>query len=134
MTMTLAADYPLLEVFLTILWFFLFVVWLMLLFHVIAYIFRSHDMGGWAKAAWLILIFVLPILGILIYLIARGDKMSQHAVEDAQAQEAAFRSYVQETAGSSGGTSDQLAQLASLRESGVITDAEFEQGKAKILA
>jgi len=132
--MTLAADYPLLEVFLTILWFFLFVVWLMLLFHVIADIFRSHDMGGWAKAAWLILIFVLPILGILIYLIARGDKMSQHAVEDAQAQEAAFRSYVQETAGSSGGTSDQLAQLASLRESGVITDAEFEQGKAKILA
>jgi len=132
--MTLAADYPLLEVFLTILWFFLFVVWLMLLFHVIADIFRSHDMGGWAKAAWLILIFVLPILGILIYLIARGDKMSQHAVEDAQAQEAAFRSYVQETAGSSGGTSDQLALLASLRESGVITDAEFEQGKAKILA
>jgi hypothetical protein len=133
--MTLAADYPLLEVFLTTLYFFLFIVWIMLLFYVIADIFRSHEMSGWGKAAWLLLIFVLPMLGVLIYLIARGNKMAEHRIEDAKAQDAAFRAYVKQAAGSSsGGPGDQLAQLASLRDSGIISDAEFEQGKAKILA
>jgi hypothetical protein len=137
--MTLAADYPLLEVFLTTLYFFLFIVWIMLLFYVIADIFRSHEMSGWGKAGWLLLIFVLPMLGVLIYLIARGNKMAEHRIEDAQAQDAAFRAYVKQAAGSSaggagGGPGDQLAQLASLRDSGIISEAEFEQGKAKILA
>ncbi|HEY2814397.1 MAG TPA: SHOCT domain-containing protein [Acidimicrobiales bacterium] len=131
--MTLGYDFPLLQVFFSILWFFLFVVWIMLLFHVIVDVFRSHDLSGLAKGLWLLLIFVLPLFGTLIYLIARGGSMTDRDISNAQAQEDRFRSYVQETAGSSG-TADQVAQLAALRDSGIITDAEFEQGKAKVLA
>jgi hypothetical protein len=130
---TLAVDYPLLSLFWTMLWFFLFVVWIMAVFSVLADIFRSHDMGGWAKAFWVLLVIVFPLLGVLIYLIARGDKMTQHAVRDAEAQDAAFRAYVQDAAGGNS-PADQVAQLAKLREQGVITEEQFEQGKAKILA
>jgi hypothetical protein len=131
--MTLAYDYPLLNVFFSMLWFFLFIVWLMILFHVISDIFRSRDMGGFAKAIWILFVIVAPFLGVLVYVLARGDNMTEHAVQDAQARDAAFRGYVQEAAGSSG-PADQIAQLAALRDSGHITDAEFEAGKAKILA
>ena len=131
---TLAADYPLLDIFWTMLWFFLFIIWIMAVFSVLADIFRSHDMGGAAKALWVFVIIVLPILGVLIYLIARGDKMATHAVQDAQASDAAFRSYVKDAAGTGGGPADQVAQLAQLRDQGVITDEQFQQGKAKILA
>jgi hypothetical protein len=131
--MTFAYDYPLMGAFMTMLWFFLFVVWIMILFRVFADIFRSHDMGGFAKALWIIFVIFLPFLGILVYVIARGKHMTQHAIEDQQAQEAAFQSYVKDAAGTSG-PADQLAQLAALRDSGQITPAEFEAGKAKILA
>ncbi len=130
---TVAADYPLLDLFWTMLWFFLFLVWIMALFSVLADIFRSHDMGGGAKALWVFVVLVLPLLGVLIYLIARGDKMTRRAARDAQTQEAAFRSYVKDAAGAPG-PADQLAQLAQLRDQGVITDEQFQQGKAKILA
>ena len=130
----LAYDYPLLGLFWTMLWFFLLVVWIMALFAVFADIFRSHDMGGFAKALWVLFVIILPFLGILVYLIARGDKMTQHAVKNAEEQDAAMRAYIQDAAGSGGSTADQITQLAALRDQGVITEEQFEQGKAKILA
>jgi len=132
---TLAVDYPLLSLFWTMLWFFLFVVWIMAVFSVLADIFRSHDMGGWAKAIWVLFVIIAPLLGVLIYLIARGDKMTHHAVQDAQAQDAAMRAYIKDAAATTTASpADQLSQLAQLRDQGVITDEQFEQGKAKILA
>jgi hypothetical protein len=130
--MSFAYDYPVLGVFMSMLWFFLFVVWIMILFRVFADIFRSHDMGGFTKALWIIFVIIVPFLGVLVYVIARGDNMTKHAVEDAQARDAAFQSYVQEAAGTSG-PADELTKLAALRDAGQITPAEFEAGKAKIL-
>ena len=131
--MLLAYDYPLLSVFWSMMIFFLWIVWLMALFHVIVDIFRSKDMGGFAKAMWLLFVIVVPFLGVLVYLIARGDNMAEHAMADAQAQDAAFQSYVKEAAGTTS-PADQLTQLAALKSSGHITDAEYETAKAKILA
>jgi hypothetical protein len=96
-------------------------------------LFRSHDLSGWAKALWFIFILFLPVIGVLVYLIARGGKIHEHAARDAQVQEQQFRSYVQEAAGSQS-PADQLAKLADLRDRGVITAAEFDREKAKILA
>jgi hypothetical protein len=129
----LAYDYPLLGVFWTMLWIFLWVAWIFLLIRVFADIFRSHDMGGWAKALWSLLIIFLPFLGVLIYLIARGNSMAQRDMQLAQQQEQAFRSYVQETAAGSASTADELSKLADLRSKGVLSDAEFEAQKAKLL-
>jgi hypothetical protein len=131
----IAASYPLLDAFLTMLWIFLFIIWIWLLIMVFSDIFRSRDLSGWGKALWVIGIIVLPWLGVLIYLIARGGKMHDRQIQYAQAQEQAFRQYVQETAtSSSSSTADQLAKLADLRDKGVITPAEFETEKAKALA
>jgi Short C-terminal domain/Phospholipase_D-nuclease N-terminal len=131
----LGYDYPLLGVFWTMLWWFLWIAWIVLLFRVIADIFRSRDLGGWAKALWTIFVVVLPFLGVFVYLVARGHSMTDRDIEQARTQEAAFRSYVQDAAASSGGgTADELAKLADLKSQGVITDAEFEQQKAKLLA
>jgi ABC-type multidrug transport system fused ATPase/permease subunit len=126
-------SYPLLAVFWTILEIFLFVIWIWILIAVFADIFRSHDLGGWAKALWFLFVLFIPLLGVLVYLIARGGSMHERAVQQAQRQDEAFRSYVQETA-SSAGSADQLAKLADLRDRGVITAEEFEREKAKILA
>ena len=132
--MILAYDYPLLGVFWSMLIFFLWLAWLMALFHVFGDIFRSHDMGGFAKAAWSIFVLFLPFLGVAVYLIARGDDMARHAIEDAEAQDAAMKSYVRQAAGTGGGAADQLTQLATLRDAGEITVAEYEVAKAKVLA
>ena len=92
-------------------------------------------MGGFAKALWAIFVIVIPWLGVLVYLIARGDAMSERDYEQARAQDAAFRSYVQEAAGSSGGgTADELTKLAELKAQGVLSETEFAQQKAKLLA
>ncbi len=129
----LAYSYPLLGVFWTMLEIFLFVIWIWLLIAVFADIFRSHDMGGLAKALWVIFVIVIPLLGVLVYLIARGGSMQERAVQQAQRQDEAFRSYVQQTAGSTT-AADELAKLADLKASGAITEDEFQAGKAKILA
>jgi Short C-terminal domain/Phospholipase_D-nuclease N-terminal len=129
----LAYDYPLLGVFWTMLWFFLFFIWIWILITIFADIFRSHDMGGWAKAGWTIFVIVLPFLGVLIYLIARGKSMQERATQRAAQQEQEFRGYVQEAAAGSS-SADQLSKLADLKEQGVLTDAEFEAEKAKILS
>jgi hypothetical protein len=125
------SDYPLLSAFWTIFVFFLFVFWLFILFRIIMDIFRSHDLGGWSKALWFVFIVFLPFLGVLVYLIARGGKMHERDVQMAQAQDEAFKSYVQQAAG--GGTADELAKLADLKAKGVISDAEFDAAKAKLL-
>ena len=130
----LAYDYPLMGLFWSMLWFFLWFAWLMLLFRVFADIFRSHDMGGWAKGLWSIFVILVPFLGVLVYVIARGHSMTDRDIEQAQKSDAAFRSYVQDAAGSGGGTADELAKLADLKAKGVITDDEFAQQKAKLLS
>ena len=131
----LGYSYPLLDLFWTMLWFFLFFVWIWLLIVVFADIFRSHDMGGFAKALWVIFVIILPFLGVFIYLIARGGKMQEHAVQQAKDQDQAMRAYIQDVnASSGGGTADQLAKLNDLKNQGVLTDAEFEAEKAKLLA
>jgi hypothetical protein len=130
----LAAQWGTGQVFFSMLWFFLFFIWIWLLITVFADIFRSHDMGGFAKFLWVIFVIVVPYLGVFVYLIARGHKMSEHAMEAAQAQDAAARAYIQQAAGTSGSAADELARLADLKAQGVITDAEFQQMKAKVVA
>lgn len=127
-------DYPILGLFWTMFMLFLWIAWIVLLFRVFADIFRADDMGGWAKGLWSIFVLVVPFLGVLIYLIANGDDMARRNARDAQESEAAFRSYVQETAGTTGGAASELSALADLRSKGVLTDDEFEQQKAKLLA
>ncbi len=126
-------SYPLLGVFWTIIEIFLWVVWFWILITVFIDIFRSHDLNGWGKALWFLFVLFIPLIGVLVYLIARGGKMHERAVQQAQQQQEQFRSYVQETAGSAN-TADQLAKLADLRDRGVITPEEFEREKAKVLA
>jgi hypothetical protein len=130
----LAYDYPLMGFFWSMLYFFLFFIWIMLLFRVFADIFRSHDMGGFAKALWILFVIAAPFLGVFIYLIANGKEMAARDMAQAQAQQDAFTSYVRETAASGGGTADELAKLADLKDRGVITQAEFDAQKAKALA
>jgi type VI protein secretion system component VasK len=127
-----AYTYPLLDLFWSMLWFFLFILWIWLLVVIFTDIFRSHDIGGWAKALWVIFIIVLPFLGVFVYLIARGGKMQERAGREAVQQQEAFDKYVRETA-HSGGSADELVKLAGLRDRGVITDAEFQTQKAKLL-
>ena len=128
-----AYDYPLLSIFWTMLWIYLLFAWFMVLFRVIADIFRNHEMRGFSKAIWLIVVVVLPLLGVLIYVLAHGDEMAQRRIAEAQAQDAAMRSYVQDAAGTAS-NADQIAQLAALHDQGKLDDAEFAAGKAKILA
>ena len=132
----LAYDYPLMGVFWSMLWFFLWIIWIMLLFRVIGDIFRSHDLGGFAKVLWLLLVIVVPFFGVFVYMIARGRTMAQHDMDAAQARDDQMKAYVQQVtaSGGSAGSADELAKLAELNQSGVLTDAEFAQQKAKILA
>ena len=124
--------YPLLDAFLTMLWFFVWILWIFLVVRVIFDIFASRDLSGWGKAGWAILVIVLPFIGVFVYLIARGGKMQDREAREAQAQEQDFRAYVRDAAGS--GSADELSKLADLRDRGVISEAEFQQGKTKILA
>jgi len=130
----LAYDYPLLGIFWTMLWFFLWFAWIVILVRVFADIFRSHDIGGFAKALWAIFVILVPFLGVFVYLIARGHHMADRDIADAQQREQQFQSYVRDAAGSgSPSTADELSKLADLKAKGVITDAEFQQQKAKLL-
>ncbi len=131
----LASSYPVLDAFLTMLYFFLFIIWIWLLIMVFMDIFRSHDIGGLAKALWVIFVIIVPYLGVFVYLIARGSKMHERAASDAAQQQKAFDQYVRQAAGTPGADSaSQLSKLADLKSQGVLTDAEFEAQKSKILA
>lgn len=131
--MTLAYNYPILDLVWTMFMFFVFVLWIWLLIAVFMDIFRSHDLSGGLKAVWVFFIIILPFLGVLVYLIARGGKMHERQAQQVAEQQKAFDSYIKQTAGS-GSTADDLAKLADLKSQGVITDAEFEAQKAKILS
>jgi len=122
------------QVFWSMLWFFMFFIWIWLLVMVFSDIFRSHDLGGFAKTLWVLFVIIVPYLGVFVYLIARGHKMHEHAVEAAEAQNAAARAYIQQAAGTSGSSAEELSRLADLKEKGVISDDEFQKLKAKALA
>src|SRR3954462_1656633 len=130
----LLAEFGTGQVLWSFIWFFLFFIWIYLLITVFADIFRSHDMGGLAKTLWVLFVIVVPFLGVFVYFIARGHKMSEHAVADAQAQDAATRQYIQQVTGSGTSSADELAKLHELNVKGAISDAEYEQAKAKVLA
>ena len=133
MPLAASTSYPVLDAFWTIFEIFAFVVWFWLLFVVLTDVFRSRDLSGWAKAAWTVFVLFLPLIGVLVYLIARGPSMHERAAQQASQQDEAFRSYVQEAAGSPPSSADQLAKLADLRQQGVISADEFEQEKTKVL-
>ena len=126
-------NYPILDFFWTIFEIFLWVIWIWILIWIFIDIFRSQDLSGWGKALWFLFVLFIPLIGVLVYLIVRGGSMHERAVQQAQQQDQEFRAYVQDAAGS-GSSADQLAKLADLRDRGVITPAEFESQKAKILA
>ena len=135
MTNIASSSYPLLNVFWSMLYFFLWIIWIWILIMVFIDIFRSHDLSGWGKALWFLFVLFVPLIGVLVYLIARGGKMQQHTTRDAQQQDQQFRQYVQEAAASSpANTADQLSKLAELRDRGVISAEEFDREKAKVLA
>jgi hypothetical protein len=134
MPLAASTNYPVLDVFWTMFEIFAFVVWFWLLFVVLSDVFRSRDLSGGAKAAWTIFVIFLPLIGILTYLIVRGRSMHERSARQAQQQEEEFRSYVQEAAGTSPNAADQLSKLADLRQRGVISSAEFENEKTKVLA
>ena len=121
---------PLLDLFWTMLWFFLFFVWIWLLITIFADIFRS-EMSGGAKAGWVIFVILLPFLGVLVYLISQGGKMQERAMKQASDMEAAQREYIQSVAGTS--TAEELEILANLHKEGHLSDEEFAAEKAKVL-
>jgi len=123
---------PLMDLFWTMLWLFLFFAWIWLLITIFSDIFRSEDLGGWGKALWILFTVFLPYLGVLVYLIARGSSMQQRSLAEVAAREEMTRAYVQQVA-RSGSTAEELTQLANLRDTGVITAEEFNQQKAKLL-
>jgi len=132
-------DYPLLNLFWTMFYLFLWIAWLFLLFRIIVDIFRSKDLGGWGKAGWMILVFILPWLGALIYLIARGGSMHERDAQQARDSQAAMDAYISERVkevrpAASASPVDELAKLAELHKSGAINDDEFAAMKAKVLA
>jgi hypothetical protein len=132
--MLASTDYPILDFFLTMLYFFLFFIWIWLLVMVFFDIFRSRDLGGGAKALWCIFIIVLPFLVVFVYLIARGGKMHERQAQQAADQQRAFDSYVREAAGTPGAdTASQLSKLAELKNQGVLTEEEFQSEKSKLL-
>jgi lysylphosphatidylglycerol synthetase-like protein (DUF2156 family) len=125
---------PLLDLFWTTVWFFLFIAWIWLLIAIYADIFRSDDMGGWGKAFWVLFVLVLPFLGVLIYLIARGGSMQERTEQAAIESRRATEAYIRTVATSTPSSAEELTKLAELRDKGVITAPEFEAQKAKLLA
>lgn len=141
-------DYPLLNVFFTTMWVFLWILWFFLLFRVFSDLFRDHMLGGWAKAGWSVFVIVLPFFGVLVYLIVRGKGMADREQAQAEQSEKEFKAYVQQAAAEGGGGSgttastgaartgqaDELARLADLRNHGDITEEEFKRAKEHVLA
>ncbi|MFI6935535.1 SHOCT domain-containing protein [Streptomyces sp. NPDC050287] len=131
----LAYDYPLLSVFWSMLLFFLWIMWFVLLFRVVVDIFRDDEMSGWAKAGWLVFTILLPFLGVFVYVIARGKNMGRREIAQARAQQEAFDAHIREAAGGTGRPSniDDLAKLSEIRARGDITDEEFRRAKELVL-
>ena len=131
--MVIAADYPFLDVFWTMIIFFCWVIWIWMVIAIFADIFSRHDISGWVKAAWSVFIIVVPFLGVLVYLIAQSDDMAKRRAGEAKAQQADFDAYVQSVAADSG-PAGQIEKAKGLLDSGAITQAEYDAIKAKALA
>jgi putative oligomerization/nucleic acid binding protein/phospholipase D-like protein len=131
--MVIAADYPFLEVFWTIVVFFVWLAWLLILFRVLGDVFRRHDISGWGKAGWVVFLIVLPFLGVLVYLIANGHEMGRREVEQSRAARAEFDDYVKSVAASEGPAAE-IEKAKQLLDSGAISQAEFDAIKAKAIA
>ena len=129
--MFIAADYPFLDVFWTMIIFFFWVIWIWIVITVLVDVFRRHDIGGFAKAAWVVFVVILPWLGVLIYLIVEHDGMRDRSMQQAEAQKDAFDDYVRDTAG---GSADEIARAKALLDEGTITQAEFDAMKAKAVS
>src|ERR1700691_3200072 len=130
-----SANYPVLDIFWSLLEFFLWVIWIWIIIWIFIDIFRSHDLSGWAKALWFLFVLIIPLVGVLVYLIVRGGSMHERAVRQAQHQDDAFRHYVQQVSASSAASRPaQLTKLADLRDRGVISGDEFDREKQKLLA
>ena len=129
----LAADYPFLDILWTMFIFFLFIIWIWILITVFADIFRRRDVGGGAKALWIIFVILLPYLGVLVYLIANHNGMADRNIAQMQKQQQATDHYIQSVAGS-GGAAAEIEKAKGLLDSGAITQAEFDSIKAKALA
>jgi hypothetical protein len=132
----LAYDYPLLGAFWTMLWLFLWIAWLVLLFRVIVDIFRDREMSGWGKAGWLVAVLIVPFLGVLVYVIARGRDMGKRELQHAEEQREVFDAYIRQTATGAGttGGADELAKLSELKSRGELSETEFQRAKEKILS
>ncbi len=129
--MLIAADYPFLDVFWSMIVFFAWLAWIWIAITCFGDILRRHDIGGWHKAAWVVFIIVIPFLGVLVYLIAQHDGMRDRTLEQAKAQQAAMDQYVRDTAG---GSASEIAKAKELLDSGAITQQEFDAIKAKALS
>ena len=129
--MLFAADYPFMDVLWSMIIFFFWVIWIWIVVTVLLDIFRRHDIGGWAKAAWVVFVVILPWLGVLVYLIAQHDGMRERRIKEVQGQKQAFDDYVRETAG---GSANEIATAKQLLDAGTITQDEFEALKRKALA
>jgi hypothetical protein len=129
----LAADYPFLDLFWTMLLFFLWILWIWLLFTIFADVFRRHDISGWAKTAWIVFVILLPFLGVFIYLITQNVGLTERNLEWARGQREQFDDYVRQTAGA-GGAASKIEKAKQLLDSGAITETEFEAIKRKALA
>ncbi len=135
MPLASGTSYPLLDAFWTIVEIFLWVIWFWILITVFIDIFRSRDLSGWGKALWFLFVLIIPLIGVLVYLIVRGDSMHERQLRQVQVEDQAARTYIQQAAASSpASTAEQLQKLADLRDRGVITAEEFDREKAKILA
>jgi Short C-terminal domain/Phospholipase_D-nuclease N-terminal len=119
---------------LTIFWLFLWIMWIFLLIRVVSDVFRSHDLTGAGKAGWTLVLIVFPLLGVLVYLLARGNGLHERENRQAQASEEAMRQYLNRIGAPGASTSDELTRLAELRDRSVLTDEEFQRLKAKLLA
>ena len=132
--MALVADYTFLDVFWSMLVFFVWVLWFILLFRVIIDIFSRHDIGGGGKVLWILFVILLPFLGVFVYLIAENDGMTKRTLEKAQAQQAQMDDYIRSTASAGGGAAAEIDKAKQLLDSGAITQAEFDAIKQKALS
>jgi hypothetical protein len=132
--MPLAADYPFLDIFWTMILFFAWVAWIWVLVIIIGDLFRRHDTSGWIKALWVIVLILFPFIGVLGYMIANGKGMAERSAKHAQASHEQFAQYVQSVSKSEGGAASEIEKAKALLDSGAITQAEFESLKAKVLA
>lgn len=132
--MVIAADYPFMDVLWSMIIFFVWVAWIWTLIVIIGDLFRRHDSSGWAKAAWVVFLIVLPFLGVLVYLIVNGRGMGERSAERAQAAQSQFNEYVQSVAKDGGGAASELEKAKGLLDSGALTQAEYDALKAKLIA